>query len=201
MKLVVKNDSDSGSMFTCIRIEVNQITVFANSTLINSGVMASVNKTISHEIFKYPLEDYDIALIQLSEPLECVNCKPIELDTIGAKLNDNATITGWGKIREIDIEAHDILQEAKVRVLNQTSCAEWYLERYKYVTERMFCAGYPEGGIDACGGDSGGPIVVGGKLTGVTAWGLGCAEPNLPGVYSKVSAYLDWIKKHSGIGH
>nr|CAH7762324.1 unnamed protein product [Callosobruchus chinensis] len=169
------------------RAQNGSIKVFANSTHVNSGIFISVNETIYHEKFLYGIEDYDIGLIQVSEPIECVNCKSIDLDTTGPKLNDSATITGWGK-------------KATVRVLNQTLCEEWYRVKQKYVTERMFCAGYAMGGIDACEGDSGGPIVIDGKLAGVTSWGIGCAQPKFPGVYTKVTAYLDWIKEHSGIG-
>ncbi|VEN45021.1 unnamed protein product [Callosobruchus maculatus] len=183
------------------QIQNSTIQVFANSTEVNSGIFIYANQSIYHEKFIYGLEDYDIGLIQVSEPLKCVNCKPIDLDTAGPKLNQSATITGWGKINEMDLpEPHKILQKATVRVLNQTLCEEWYLPKKKYVTERMFCAGYAMGGIDACEGDSGGPIVIGGKLAGVTSWGIGCAEPKFPGVYTKVTAYLDWIKEHSGIG-
>ena len=38
----------------------------------------------------------------------------------------------------------------------------------------------PQGGIDACIDDSGGPFVVNGKLTGIVSWGIGCARPNTP---------------------
>lgn len=59
-----------------------------------------------------------------------------------------------------------------------------------------FCAG--EGGKDSCQGDSGGPIVArnGGEhvLTGVVSYGIGCADPNFPGVYARVSSAIDWIK-------
>ena len=46
-------------------------------------------------------------------------------------------------------------------------------------------------------GDSGGPLIcdVDGKpvLYGVTSWGFGCAKKNSPGVWAKVTEYVDWI--------
>ena len=63
----------------------------------------------------------------------------------------------------------------------------------------MICAGYRgEGGKDSCGGDSGGPLVCDkdGKaiIAGVVSWGISCAEPEYPGVYSRTSHILNWIK-------
>jgi len=62
------------------------------------------------------------------------------------------------------------------------------------------------GGVDACNGDSGGPLwlktqdtYVDGKpqerafLIGVIARGKDCAVRNLPGIYGRVKAVLEWI--------
>jgi len=36
-----------------------------------------------------------------------------------------------------------------------------------------------------------------GQLLGVTSWGYGCGE-GTPGIYTRVSEYLTWIKKYTG---
>jgi len=70
------------------------------------------------------------------------------------------------------------------------------------------CAAVPDGGCDSCQGDSGGPIYqtlslpasdANGPLAtvpvvvGVTSWGYGCAVRGVPGVYTRVSTYAEWV--------
>lgn len=63
----------------------------------------------------------------------------------------------------------------------------------------MICTGYRSGGKDSCSGDSGGPLVINNKLVGIVSWGLSCAEPNRPGVYTRVDALRSWITSVTNI--
>ena len=68
------------------------------------------------------------------------------------------------------------------------------------ITSNMICAGYLEGGKDACKGDGGGPLIVQNKefavIYGIVNFGVGCARPDKAGVYTRVTNYIDWIQSN-----
>lgn len=81
------------------------------------------------------------------------------------------------------------------------------LSHCKHIEDEIgneICAGLSEGGRDACQGDSGGPFLCRNPmaknqwyLAGIVSHGEGCARPHEPGVYTRVSKYIDWIFRHA----
>ncbi|XP_076016850.1 suppressor of tumorigenicity 14 protein homolog isoform X2 [Genypterus blacodes] len=147
--------------------------------------------------------DYDIALLELSQPLEFSNtiypiCLPARTHVFPAGMS--CYVTGWGTLREGGRTAR-VLQKAAVKIINDTVCN---VVTEGQVTSRMLCSGFLAGGVDACQGDSGGPLVCfeeTGKWfqAGIVSWGEGCARRNKPGVYSRVTKLRDWIKEKTGV--
>jgi len=109
---------------------------------------------------------------------------------------NKCTIAGWGSTGRSAGYARR-LQSVVLPLLPITTCTAPHVYGSRKITEGMYCAGYLEGGIDTCQGDSGGPMVCQHEgrsvLYGVTSWGQGCARPNKPGVYTKITEYLTWI--------
>ena len=71
---------------------------------------------------------------------------------------------------------------------------------YFDATQNVCAGGRSAGGTGSCMGDSGGPLVcksTDGKFyqVGVVSYGMPCALPNDADVFTKVSNYVDWIKK------
>ncbi|XP_060931353.1 trypsin-3 [Limanda limanda] len=101
-------------------------------------------------------------------------------------------VSGWGYTSASGGQMPSTLRTAKIPVVSTEKCNN--TESFSgAITENMLCAGYTNGGKDACKGDSGGPLVCEGRLYGVVSWGRGCAEPMFPGVYTAVSKYRRWI--------
>ena len=67
----------------------------------------------------------------------------------------------------------------------------------------LLCAGHPQGGRDACRGDSGGALLLQDLRTltwtavGVVSSGHGCGRREFPGLYTRLASYLDWIEEVS----
>lgn len=59
-----------------------------------------------------------------------------------------AQVSGWGTLREGGITLPDQLQVVEVPIVSLEDCRAAYGS--SSVTDRMICAGFPEGGKDAC---------------------------------------------------
>lgn len=149
----------------------------------------------------------DIALVELARPVAEAGWRiPLisaDQEPALAQTGTLATLSGWGGLQgypanqspPADQSYPDTLQAVDLPLLSAEVCGA----AYPVDAARQLCAGYMEGGRDGCQGDSGGPLVVpdggGGYLqVGVVSFGAGCAAPNFPGVYVRVSAYADWIQ-------
>ncbi len=168
--------------------------------------MHKICEIIVHPKFDWNTYDFSFALYKLCEDSELAangTIIPIKLnkDENLPTEHEVLTATGWGSTRSDVRSPSDELMMVNVNYINNTECTT---EPFNYtvgeITDSMMCAGaLVGGGRDTCGGDGGGPIIVQGNkwnnhlLVGITSWGYGCALPEYPGVYSRVSYVIDWI--------
>ncbi|KAK1896271.1 Trypsin-1 [Dissostichus eleginoides] len=164
-----------------------------NHIWMNEGTeqFMSVDAIYWHQSYDYQTMDYDIMLMKLAHPVT-VNqyVKPVALPKACPAAGDMCMVSGWGNIYTDQVFNPFYLQCVEVPILSHKDCDGSYPG---LITDRMVCAGYLEGGKDSCQGDSGGPLVCNGELQGVVSWGQGCAQPNYPGVYTKVCSLMPWI--------
>ncbi|XP_029629091.1 transmembrane protease serine 5-like isoform X1 [Salmo trutta] len=184
--------------------QVSSWVVYAGIVTRSSAKMAqytgyAVEKIIYNKKYNPRSHDNDIALMKLLTPLNFSDTiRPICLPQYEHDLpgGTQCWISGWGYTQPDDVLIPATLKEAPVPLISTKKCNSSCMYNGE-VTPRMLCAGYTEGKVDACQGDSGGPLVCQidnvWRLVGVVIWGTGCAEPNHPGVYTKVAEFLGWI--------
>lgn len=189
------------------------------SVLLNSNKLTPTDKeskiikssfVITHPRFNPETLEFDMALLKLSEP---VTIEPIALlsadkhnfPTVGSK----ATILGWGATRLSDrntaIRFSNDLLKADQGIVSSEFCKSSYGGE-NFIANEMICANglTSTDKTDTCIGDSGGPMVIeqNGHFVqvGVTSFGGGqgvlCGSPAVPGVYTRISSFIDYITEH-----
>ncbi|XP_012250668.2 trypsin-1-like [Athalia rosae] len=155
-----------------------------------------------HENFDPYSYNNDIALVELDKPVQFNGiirpaCLPDNrpIDYAGSM----AVVAGWGRTGERE-SVSDSLRKVDLPILSDEECRMAGYDK-KRLTENMFCAGYLEGQRDACQGDSGGPLHIVGsyghlEVIGIVSWGRGCARPQFPGIFTKLTNYLGWLRDH-----
>ena len=170
-----------------------------------TGVRYKVAQIYMHEDYDSVATNNDIAILELETAITNVTpIKPLTAE-IESLLNtgDLLTVMGWGNLSVDGQSFPTVLQKVDVALYDRAECNKAYGGG---ITEQMLCAGFELGGKDSCQGDSGGPLVINKNgewyQAGVVSFGEGCAVAGFPGVYARVSKFLDWIKqKKAGVSY
>ncbi|KAF3690116.1 Elastase-1 [Channa argus] len=141
---------------------------------------------------------FDVALLRLSTPATLNSY--VQLGSLPnpneiLPNNNPCYITGWGRTSTGGPLPSQLMQ-AYLPLVDHKTCSspDWWGSTVKTT---MVCGG---GGAEAgCNGDSGGPLncLVNGKyyVHGIASFvsGMGCNTPKKPTVFTRVSAYIDWL--------
>ena len=180
------------------------IDVYIGSNKSFEGENIPVSKAVvSPDYFGLLNSRHDLTILTLSRPSAHA---PTQVAGAGERSSwdpgDLETIAGWGNTSSDGTEYPDTLQKAQVPITTDAYCESRYSEDegWDFDPETMVCAGYPEGGVDTCQGDFGGPLfgqAADGsrRVVGVTSWGNGCAQEGYPGVYARVAdtKLREWV--------
>jgi len=153
-----------------------------------------------------PEYDNDFSILILQKPVTwrkqdkpiCI-CLPQKNET--AYEGVKATVSGWGatNFTDVGVDPSPVLMKTEVTTMSNENCTTDTRYNSSEITANMICAAKP--GTDSCVGDGGGPLITVESsghysLIGVVSWGSGCALPDAPGVYARVTAVLPWIKEN-----
>ncbi|XP_067095085.1 acrosin [Osmerus mordax] len=163
----------------------------------------NVHLVIHHKNYVKASFVNDIALLLLSSPLHfdeyVMPVCSMANETEESNLHFNhCFISGWGSNTYKGLTVTK-LQEAEVQLMNRNKCnqLDWY---DGIITDTMICAGSEMGAVDSCQGDSGGPLQCYSEdqdrfyLVGVTSFGEDCGLAKRPGVYTRTSKYVSWLR-------
>jgi secreted trypsin-like serine protease len=200
-------------------LETLEITAgIARLSLAEARNHIAIERAIVHPDYDPRSQANDIALLRLGRAWTgpVVDLAPAsDGDPVG-----KVTVAGFGATAEGQAQGagetrsgerigllSDDLMAAELTVSPRRACAA----RYKAlpadlgygelkVGKANICASSPQV-RDACQGDSGGPLLVDEEYrllqVGIVSFGYGCAVPGFDGVYTKVSAFADWIARQT----
>lgn len=186
----------------CNPVETNQVVVgaYAKDTPMYNSEIRNIERRIIHPDYNVESWNFDVMLLKIDRPVTNIPKIALNRDTRTPSVASTVTPLGLGRLNEIDGDFPTVLQEVNVRVIDSQVCNRSPMYQ-GWIQESMVCAGHNGGGLDACYGDSGGPLLQKDSQTGdllqvgVVSFGTGCARSDKPGVYHRVSSSYDWIQE------
>jgi secreted trypsin-like serine protease len=153
--------------------------------------VVAVERSTVHESYDAVGGANDVAVLRLARaapqaPLALIGAAETARWAPGVR----ATVLGWGRTTPTGPTTAQ-LQQAEVPIVDDARCQAAYENDGGIDPATMLCAG--DGSADTCQGDSGGPLMVPRAdatfaLAGITSFGMACADPAYPGVYTRVGA-------------
>jgi uncharacterized delta-60 repeat protein len=186
----------------------DKITVFSGS-----AKQAEQTRTAVQSVHVYPQYaplSNDIALLKLQAPLPAV-MKQVKLPAAAAPAPappSQVLVSGWGQTSDTPGSDSETLKKVTIDAVTNATCNS--TDSYDgAINAREFCAGPSGGGKGFCHGDSGGPLTSpedDWRLRtqhGIVSWfgapgQNNCASAKKYGVYTRVSAFVDWIDSVTG---
>ncbi|XP_070825239.1 chymotrypsin-like elastase family member 2A [Chaetodon trifascialis] len=175
-------------------------TLISNQRVLTAAhcISNDASNIIVHEQWDLGYIRNDIALIKLESPITFSDSiSPACVPADGAILPNNypCYITGWGHLYTGG-PLPDMLQQALLPVVDHVTCTQpdWWGSQVK---DTMVCAG-GDGVPSGCNRDSGGPLNCQNsdgawEVHGIVSFIYDCNFPKKPTVFTRVSAYIDWI--------
>uniref|UniRef100_A0A8W7Q4R2 Peptidase S1 domain-containing protein n=1 Tax=Anopheles coluzzii TaxID=1518534 RepID=A0A8W7Q4R2_ANOCL len=145
-----------------------------------------------------------LTVVQPFQPAENVQTICLPPPGVRPPVGSECLTGGWGKDRfgVMGVYQH-ILKRVELPIVDSAQCQQALRKTrlgagYK-LHSSFLCAGGKKD-ADVCSGDGGGALVclMPGSQTnyyqaGVVAWGIGCGDENIPGVYADVESSRGWI--------
>ncbi|KAF2881476.1 hypothetical protein ILUMI_24694 [Ignelater luminosus] len=179
-----------------ILIKYNDIKVLGNSHIVNNSIQHDIDCYKIHSMYQVGSLVNDIALIRVKQPFEGDYEKIISRPPRNFKYVSDSEVTamGWGVV-SYQGPLPKVLQYVGLQLIDDDICRRItdYHSGVFINLDVMVCAG--ENSKTSCNGDSGGPLIQ--RLRhqyqiGIASWGTNCMA--FPGVYVRITTYLDWIE-------
>lgn len=193
-----------------IKIDPRSIYILTGTNRLDgTGTLHPVTSIRVHPLWDPEAVANDIAVVELGTPatgdLEFAALMTEAEERRFANPGTPAVVTGFGSTKKSGLGKSRTLLQARVPITTRKTCEQNVYNDIE-ITSRMICAGFMRSDApNACHGDSGGPLVIArdthGRrkrmLAGVVSFvrGEGCGLPDDPGVYTRVSAFRDWVLK------
>jgi len=196
--------------FRLSSVRLGQVDLSAPVSL--PGLELNVVDIVSHPSYtNRPVAIFDIALVKMERPVSFTDMiRPIcvfqeEDEEVEEEMRE-LVVAGWGRTERS--RSSSVLQFTHLTEVEREECEDEYrqaagvgrlgpLTSGLSILPSQICA-RGEAGTDSCSGDSGGPLMALDSkarwhLTGVVSFGTNECDSSLPGVYTKISFFYEWI--------